>query len=123
MIPLSHATNESSFCQTATTTKCIATTLSIDMAPKPASTAGKAPVGSKALAKTTPTTEGEKKPALARSRCNIGVVLFIHLQGPQTGLFRFSNKSMAILNSFVGVNDINCTVTTTGRSLLVIRSL
>jgi hypothetical protein len=38
-----------------------ATTLSTEMAPKPTSTAGKAPVGSKAPAK--PTTEGKKKPA------------------------------------------------------------
>ena len=35
------------------------------MAPKPASTAGKAPVGSKAPAKTTSTSEGKKKPAAA----------------------------------------------------------
>ena len=38
-------------------------TLSTEMAPKPASTAGKAPVASKAPVKTTSAAEGKKKPA------------------------------------------------------------
>jgi len=84
------------------------------MAPKPASTAGKAPVASKAPAKTTAATEGKKKPTTqladgekkkrkkARKETYSSYIYKVLKQvHPDTGI---SNKAMAILNSFV--NDI-----------------
>jgi len=84
------------------------------MAPKPASTASKAPVASKAPAKTTEKkaaakktkapaeVEGKKKRRKARKETYSSYIYKVLKQvHPDTGI---SNKAMAILNSFV--NDI-----------------
>ncbi|KLO09027.1 histone-fold-containing protein [Schizopora paradoxa] len=87
------------------------------MAPKPASTAGKAPVASKAPAssaakdkagkatKTAKTTGGDEKKKTKRKKRTETYSSYIYKVlkqvHPDTGI---SNKAMAILNSFV--NDI-----------------